>query len=518
MRDDPTNLKLDSVSPQLPFDEGQQQAICGHIMQKDAFFKTTYKRLLSEWFTDPDIARIHRAYTEFYDHYNHIPTSLDEFRAWRDFQALDQADRVRINNKISLCNAKTATYGVDYLAEQLTGWQKLQLLLTNMPQTINLINSRKLDKAESLLHATSKDLLFGSFQENPLADWEDWRSVREAETLDMENAISTGLTILDRKILPEGTKGSLLPGDTTVIIAAANSGKTTVLSSIVRHNAMAKKSVLWITREGRRNDMMTKMYCSVVGKTKGELWKWSHTPDGAREMDVMTKYMNKYLHYIHIPKVNAYVEDVVADVLRMQASRTAERGRGYDLLVVDYPAIFYARESQGAKWSLRETQDYLYRQFVQLAVEQKFHCLVVAQTNREGSKVNKGMGGQKRLLTQEDVAECFGIIMSATNALTINRDERAIGKGYFTFYQVKSRSSETGWAVTAKSNFAHALTHSDSMGATAYRGNKKLGEQVEDLLRQYPNRDVPEGLIDGYAVKLTPDDEADGTEDLLKDL
>jgi hypothetical protein len=56
------------------------------------------------------------------------------------------------------------------------------------------------------------------------------------------------------------------------------------------------------------------------------------------------------------------------------------------------------------------------------------------------------------------------------------------------------------------------------MGGTAYRGNKRLGEQVEDLLRQYPNRDVPEGLIDGYAVKLTPDEEADGTEDLLKDL
>jgi replicative DNA helicase len=492
---------------QLPFDEGAQQALIGHIMQKETFFKQTYQRLQPTWFTDSDISKIYVGYCEYYKQYDHVPTSIDEFKAWRNFQVLDQADRNRINNKITLCHAKTSTYGVDYLAEQLTAWQKLQLCVRNLPQIANLLNNHKIDKAETLLHDTSKDLLFSSFQADPVADWEDFKAIREAENIDAENAVSTGLSILDRKILPTGTKGSLLPGDTTVIIASANAGKSSCLSTIAKHSVVSCKSVLWITREGRQHDMMTKMYCCVFKKTRGELWQWSLTPEGDSTMSKMTKHLNKYLHYIHVPRVNAYVEDIVADILRMQAARQSQYGKGYDLVIVDYPAIFQTKESQGAKWGLREIQDYLYRQFVQLAAQEQFHCLLAAQTNREGSKVNKGIGGGKRLLSSEDVAECFGIIMSATNVLTINRDEKAQSKGHLTFYLVKSRSGSTGWAVTCKSNFEMATTHSESLGATAYRGNIRLSDQVDDLIRNYPNRDVPDGMIDGYKVKLSKDEE-----------
>ena len=135
--------------------------------------------------------------------------------------------------------------------------------------------------------------------------------------------------------------------------------------------------------------MMTKMYMSVFNKSKSELWAWSATPEGEREMDAMTKLMNRRLHYIHIPRVNAYVEDVVGDIIRMQSARLAEFGHGYDLVVNDYPAIFQAKESIGARWDERKIVDYMYRQFVQLACEQKFHCLLAAQTNREGSKVKR---------------------------------------------------------------------------------------------------------------------------------
>jgi replicative DNA helicase len=504
------SLKIESTSgpAQLPFSDDQQKALLGHVMQKDTFFKQVYQRLEPGWFTDPDLSKIFTAYCAFYKRYDHIPNSIDEFRAWQDFQALDQADRVRINNKITLCHAKTATYGVDYLAEQITVWQKMQLCVNNLPQIANLVNTRKLDKAEQLLHSTSKDLLFSSFQQDPVANWEDWKAVREAEAIDAENAISTGLTLLDRKLLPSGTKGSLLPGDTTVIIAASNSGKTSCMSTIARHNVMSGKSVLWVTREGRQLDMMTKMYCSVFKKQRADLWKWSRTPEGESEMTIVTKYLNRYLHYIHVPKVTAYVEDIVADIVRMQAARLAQTGKGYSLLCVDYPAIFQTKESQGAKWGLREIQDYLYRQFVQLAAQEKFHCLVAAQTNREGSKVNKGIGGGRRLVTSEDVAECFSIIMSATNVLTINRDEKAQSKGYITYHLVKSRSSDTGWSVTARSDFGMSLTHSDELGATAYRGNLKLSDQVDDLLRCYCNKDIPDGMIDGY--KVATKDEGDG--------
>lgn len=508
-------LQMDaSPSEQLPFDEGQQQAIVGHVMTHEAFFRQLHKRMLPSWFTDSDIGKIYHAYCDFYEHYNHVPTSEAEFKDCPVFMALDQADRVRIHRKVDLCRGKTQIYGMDYLAEQVTIWQKAQLCFKNLPQVVNLLNSRQVQKAEDLLHITSKDLLFSSFQQSPTVDWTDWRKVRESERVDIEGAVTTGLSLLDRKILSEGKSGALLPGDTTVVIAASNSGKTSALLTIIRHNIHRKKKILWITREGRENDMFTKMLCCMLKRGRADLWQWSLTPEGDSCVDQMTKIINLNLHYIHMPKVNAYVEDVVGDIVRMQAALKATTGKGYDLVVVDYPALFHVRESQGSKWDVRQIQDFSYRQFVQLAAEQKFHCLLAAQTNREGSKVNKGITG-KRLLGQEDIAEAFGIIMSATNAITINRDERAIRNGYLTYYIVKSRSGETGWAITAKSDFKRGITHSDELGAIAYRGNHRLSDQVDELLRSYVNKDVPEGIIDGYKINIPKEGSDETIEELL---
>lgn len=493
-------VQAENVTAKLPFDENQQLALMGHIMLQENFFRQVYRKLQPEWFLDENLTRLYTAYCEFFERFSRVPLTPEEFQESDIIMSIDQKVKVALKAKIVLCRAKTAIHGLDSLSSQLTVWQKTQLFLRNLPQVANLINSRQIERAEDLFHSTAKELTFSSFKHEAVAQWDNYRMIRDAEEFDSKGALSTGLTILDRKLLPGVPGGSLLPGDTTVILAPTNTGKTAVMLTIARHNIFARKAVLFITREGREFDIMTKMYQSVFKKTRPELWTWSRTPEGEQTMDEVTKYMGKYMTYIHEPRVNAYVEDIIGDIMRLQAARQAQHGKGYDMLVVDYPGIFQARETKGARWEYRQVQDYLYRQFVQLGAQERFHVVLAAQTNREGSKVNSGLT-TKRLLSFEDVAEAFGIAQSATNIITLNRDDKAKSKGYITFYLVKSRSSETGWAITARSDYSRAMTHSDELGATAYRGNLNVADQIEQLLKNYTNVDIPDGMIDGYKVQ-----------------
>jgi hypothetical protein len=95
-------------------------------------------------------------------------------------------------------------------------------------------------------------------------------------------------------------------------------------------------------------------------------------------------------------------------------------------------------------------------------------------------------------LTHEDVAEAFAIAFSATNVITINRDLRAQANNRVTFYVCKSRSSEVGWAVTCRSDFGKALTHSNELGGVAYRSTDTMADKIEQFLQEYKNKDLPD--------------------------
>lgn len=319
----------------------------------------------------------------------------------------------------------------------------------------------------------------------------------ESIKLDMEDALTTGIGILDRKLLPENVgKGALLRGDTTVLIAPVNMGKTTAMMTIARHNLAQKKNVLWISLEGRDVDLMQKMWCCTLRRTKEEFHKMVLGTDPAEQqmLDIIGAQLQDRLTYLPIHRSGVTVEEVVSIIRTRQNQRIGLKGKGYDLLVVDYPGVLTTELAKGGKLEERQSQAYIYRQFVQLALEERFHCLVAAQTNREGSKANrKG----DRLLTLEDISEAFGIAMSATNSITLNRDETAMSANRATFYICKSRSSDTNWAVACRSDYSRSMTHGDALGGTAYRGSGTMLDRIESLLENYKGRDVPEGIIHG---------------------
>ena len=492
-------LKVEaSELPGLPFDNEQQKALVGHAMQADGFFMQIKDRIQPAWFSDAVVAAIYDGYRSFYERYGRTPASPAEFKDFQDFAHIDQQKRLQIHRGIDICHAKAATFGRDYLSAQLTTWNKTRIFMRDLPQVANLINTRQVDAAEVLYTSSATELQTTSFDGQPPVDFRNWRAILEQEMLDMTGALTTGLPLLDLKLLPEsGGKGSLMRGDTTVILAPTNTGKTTARGTVARHNAARNEPVLFIGREGRENDLAIKFMMASVMKNKRELYALRKTPEGEAFVDVVMDKLHRYLTFVHMTKQGLTVEECISVIRGLQARRKAQTGKGYSLLCVDYPGILSTELAKHGKYEWRQQQDHIYRQFVQLALEEKFHCLVAAQTNREGSKVNRGVSEHHphRLLTPEDISEAYAIAMSATNILTLNRDPRAAAANRLTWLICKSRSSETGWAITCRSDYSRAVTHAPSLPATAYRGTGTMTDQIETFLKDYASRDIPEGYL-----------------------
>lgn len=263
--------------------------------------------------------------------------------------------------------------------------------------------------------------------------------------------------------------------------------------TIIRHNLMRKKSVLFITHEGRPDDIMTKVWCSMTGLTKDEIYLKYKTEEGRRILDKTLAYIKTYLTYIPMNRAGLTVEDVEIIVRKKQEERLAQTGKYYDMVADDYPAKLITNLARNGSLQKRNMDEYVYNQFVQLGLEYNSHQLLVIQTNREGSKINKGK--EDRLLQMEDVNESFGVMQLATNVITINRDDLAEANSRMTFYLAKCRSNEKGYAVVCRSDYSRSVTHSDSYGYTSYRGCATLSDKVDDLIKQYENRMIPSAAI-----------------------
>lgn len=261
---------------------------------------------------------------------------------------------------------------------------------------------------------------------------------------------------------------------------------TTSMITVLCANLRQRKSALLITHEGYKGDIVDKIWCNLLDCNRAEFYAMAKSKDPAivARMTAVARVLQANLVYESMNKPGLTVEEVEAVVRRHQEERIAKHGKGFDLLVDDYPAKLGSMNMKFGQFQKRNLDEYVYNYFVQLALEYGFHCLLAIQANRTGAKINKGQKGyDDRLLTMEDVNESYGPCQIATNVITINRDPYCEALGYVIYFLSKSRSSETGWAVACKSNFAHAVTHSAKLGCTWYKGNVPLGSQVELMMQ-----------------------------------
>jgi hypothetical protein len=209
------------------------------------------------------------------------------------------------------------------------------------------------------------------------------------------------------------------------------------------------------------------------------------------------------LIHLHSQKAGQTAEEVEAMIRSHQSRMKAENGgKGFDLVVLDYPAVL----SSGAKninMQLREETKRIYRRFFDLAGEEKFHLATAIQSNRDAIRESRGLGqkgNKNRLLTKESVAEAWGVVHDAPMVATLNRTDEDAANNLLTVYIDKSRNGETGWAVTCRTDYSRARTHGESLGGFAYRGSSSLAEKANSFLDAFKNQELPrETLLEAYA-------------------
>ncbi len=481
---------------QLPFDPAAQRSVLGHLMTNRGFFLLCKDRIKPGWFThDAYYPTLWAGYLEFHEKFGRTPNSNDELLETPSLAALDAGEKNRLRTTLSMIDDQKASHGIDFLSTRLQEWLQTQIYKVSLEKSIVAFNQEKFNDALRHCRDGMREISDIKFQPDEEYSFSNYADDFTEDNVELENAVSFGNSQIDHYIHPITKNGALLRGDTTVLLAPTNVGKTTAMITVIMHNLLKGKSVLFITHEGRPEDIRTKVWQSVLGMNRTEIFdsilevkaknhveqaKWNHG----------LKLIEQNLTFLPLNKAGLTVEEVDTIIRRKIDERVQKTLKGYDLVVDDYPGKLYSERAAASKDAYRMVQDIVYGRFVNLALEYKFHSLVAIQANREGAKASRGarQGGgreERRLLTMEDVSEAYGPMQTATNVLTINRDP--IQPNVVTFYIAKSRSSETGWAVACRADYSKATTHDNTMGSTAYRGASSIAEKAEYYLKNYNN-------------------------------
>lgn len=484
----------------LPFSEAPQLGVLGHLLTDKTFFLFAHNKIEAKWFINTLNSKIFEALSGYYEKFQEYPT-IETLLEYPTISCEDQNIKNRIGLQTKLALNATKNYSKKWIESRLVEWLQVHSFSSSLERAAQLYNRGAFTDAFNIAREGMRKVDSIVLDPNAEYDASNWQADFTESTTELENALTFGNDVIDKKLNPMAKKGSLLLSDTTILLAPTNIGKTTCLLTIFCHNMLNGKDILFLTHEGRPSDIRDKIWMNLLGFTREELYTFvaasGSDPMVMETIKAFTQFVAERLCWVPVHKAGLSVEEVDAVIRTKIEEKVHKTGKGFDMIVDDYPMLLTTRRNTNGKLEMRHEANIVYGYFVQLALEFKMHSLLCAQTNREGAKVNRGQNKESRLLTPEDMGEAFGPAQQATNIITINRDPVSMGKKLITYFIAKSRSSETGYAVVCKENFGKAMTHSNELGAVWYRGVSRLtdSDRIQDFLTQFKNDAIPESAL-----------------------
>lgn len=487
----------------LPHSDRKQEAILGYLLTDDQFFNQGRHRIQGSWFKDSQCRQIWEALLAQTEMLGRKP-KITELKDGEVFLRMGQKDRDSLYFKMAKCQTEIGNYGLDSLTPELTDWMRARLYMEKVTKSSSLFNSaqnatdgyKRRAEANQILKDMLRDSDDMSFDPGMEEDFSSVQNEIEAMLEERKDGLGFGLSMVDNLIHPpleEGQTGGggLIKGDMTILLAPSNIGKTSTMVTVACHNIKSGKNVLFLSHEGRPSDIKIKILQCMLGRTKQDLVRGRLNPKNNAVFQNVSALLERRLVYIPMNRVGMNVEDVAVVMQRAMDKFTARTGERFDLIVDDYMAKLGTVQNSKGMLSKRHMDQIVYEYGVQMALQYDMHFLTAIQTNREGSKVNRGDSDDGRLLSQEDVAESWMTMANVTNVISLNRDPTAQAAKRMTFLICKSRSSETNIAIVAKTDFARCITHHESFGSTWYRGTQSMTERIDSLLEQFNGQAIP---------------------------
>lgn len=455
---------------QIPFEKERQLGLLGYILANPQIYERLRGIIKPEWFMDTYARKLVKALITHCEYYTVFPKTDQDLFTSLQFMKEAPEERMKLQSTYQVAKAAAVRFSLESLSKDMEDWMKYVYLKDLMGRAAKHFAAKNLGKAAEEISNRIKgffDLRFDSSGEELLYTPEEIFTMgNEAKV----NACTLGDVVLDKAIDEHCEEGCLLPKQTTVIMAPANIGKTTVMINIALANVRKGKRVLFVALEGSSLDLREKIWSSYLGESKGALY--AKMKDVNKNVDVDTrnlwsaygKHIEKNFAFLPFVEADMTVQRLIPILKAKQQESLAKFGKGFDLVVCDYPAILQSEwYKEGGDASVRARVDSVYRVFTQMGAELNCHMLLAVQTNREAARNNRFQGKMKntvnRLIIPEDCAESYDPVRNADNLLTLNRDETAQQMKYMTVYVGKNRSGEVNKAILMQTDFACARTH-----------------------------------------------------------
>ncbi|MDE2425762.1 MAG: hypothetical protein KGO96_07630 [Elusimicrobia bacterium] len=493
----------------LIFNEEAQNAVLGHLLLDQKFFIQCLGKIYPNYFNNSKNAIIYSSQLELFKKKHDFPT-LNDVLNYYDVYNNKQIPYGDFKSQFEKCIDCKLSNKLDTLREKMTAWMQAMVFKKHGVNAINLYNSGRVGEALELMTKIDKERREISFEDTSRIIFGDFEDYLKKSEENIKNALPTGLKLLDKALLEGSENGGLLRGNTTIVMAPTDSGKTSTLITMACHNVLTEHPVLFMTHEGVPEDIKLQTLCCMMslieiknksnrfpnGLDRLAIYELKETAEGRKKIKYATDLLDQFLEYRPYNKPGMTIEDVEPEILRAQDSRAAlNNGKGFDLLVSDYPAKLSTRMASHGHMPWHIVKQVVYDYYVQLAISNKFHSLLAIQTNREGYKTNKGHGsGGQRLLTPDDVADSYNVTQLANNIISVNRDDKSMLNNLMTLLVCKSKNSKTGKAIVCRTNFGCRVTHTEELGSTCYDNSDSMRNLVNSLL------DINEIKMDGTPV------------------
>lgn len=476
------------------FSEKWQEAVFGHMMSDLGFFLRSRKYLESNWFSNPRIGTLYGFLTDFYNTENKFPT-VGEFEALKLNTIIDGQERHRYKTTLDMCRISAQTISVQIVSKSMTGYIQYIKFKESTQKSIKLFNEGDCSKAISWIDQKIKEIKNSSFEDdgtyvfdNPFFHW-------KMINTEQKDGISTGSPILDKLLSgseaedPSNPGASIpLPGfkkrSMTVVIGPSNSGKTSLMTTFIKHAINQDKRVLFITHEGDEKQIANNIYKACLDMNDKEFSEHLKEYDKTRSFStqmrdaiIITKEkIDKNLIYKPMRSTGAlYVEDVIDNIKMINQNEISKGNKPFDMIIDDYPAKLFSKQLSN-KEEKRNKDTYVYDQFQQLAIELNCHVIAPVQSNRAGYKQSKDSGG---MIDMDSVAESFGITQVADQVLTINRSSKDKAAGRMYLYLAKSRSAQTGSHFWSQVDLSKSIMYAQGLPSSQGIGDLKLAD-VDD--------------------------------------
>lgn len=235
----------------LPFSDQKQVAVLGHLLYNDSFFRQSWSKIRPGWFVDSAVSKVWDAKIAFYKKYGR-GASVPELKETEAFLLEDAAVKSRMETLVAKAQLAMEDFGLDTIKPELTTWLQTTMYFSGAKQAEKFFNLGKFPESFAYMKKTLKEIDEATFENEYEADFSNYEADFMKAQEERKNALTFGSKLLDALLLPEADgAGCLLPGDTTVIVAPTNVGKTTCAITAICANIKRGKYVLFIlTRAG----------------------------------------------------------------------------------------------------------------------------------------------------------------------------------------------------------------------------------------------------------------------------